>query len=370
MIVPISSGEVPSPEPASPLKSGESDFQYELIRSQADSLLKTTKQYGRWLRLRQNNPAGANEAANLVLERHTLLSQARASLPVNPDQFDALTRRLEKLGIYLYRSGQFRDPVFRKGASQAPVPSRPAFAPQASDTPGSTVLETPVETRRIDPRAPRTELEVHSRRQDDTLGSELIRVSRERYLGRSYSKRDCYTFLVRALEDIGVRYYGPEGLRSELVQKALNDGLSPYRYLTGEAVTHSLTGRPVEIHIPNAREDALESTWKQLERALLPGAVLSISSQTFGHTGIVAENNAQWTFLNSSTQRRSAGTGYRIQEEDLKSELKEWLQRARKRNSFLTITLGVPERRLAARYGTPGDFAENPLTSAAPRPKV
>ena len=58
-------------------KSSTPAFENSLTLAKAESLLKNTNQYGRWRRMRQNNPVRAIEVADLVLERCRMLREAR-----------------------------------------------------------------------------------------------------------------------------------------------------------------------------------------------------------------------------------------------------------------------------------------------------
>ena len=62
------------------------------------------------------------------------------------------------------------------------------------------------------------------------ISEEVVQLIRNRYLGKHYRKRDCYVFLVRALEDVGVRYYGSGGIKESLLRKAVDEGRQRYAY--------------------------------------------------------------------------------------------------------------------------------------------
>ncbi len=326
-------------------------FAADLDTAQTDALLQTTKQYDRWRDLRQKNPESAKIVADLVVRRHALLEEARAGKPVNAGKFDELTGRLRRHGIFLYRTDQFTEPVFQG--------KQPRIATSAPDYAGSKVglslpyplsSTIPLELSAFSPESGENSTPLPN---DPELQDRLVRLARENYLGVRSNEKDCYNFLVEVLEDSGISYYGSNGIRERLVNRAAQDGVSPYRYLTGEDLTSQLCSNPFRLHVPKGSGDKASQVWRRLAPGLAHGALLSISSQEFGHTGIVARKDGRWTFLNSARTAANGKRGYLVKEEELRSELQGWLDRAGRRDSFLDITLGVPEQRQALRFGPP-----------------
>jgi hypothetical protein len=300
------------------------EFARDLLFTETDLLLKSTRQYGRWKALRQNHPARAKDVAELVLDRHAMLDRARMGEPVDIDSRD---RDGSDTGTLL----GLRTPP-QADAGSAVTASR---AVRAYVAPVSAGIRAP------------------------NLGSAMIRAARNHYIGKRYKDRDCFTFLASALEDAGVRYYGSGGIRDVLVEKARNAGQEPNHLLTGEGLTGVLCRNPVQVQLPRIWPGSLESAWERLQPQLVPGALLSVSSRDFGHTGIVAAQGDQWTFINSARQYRRDGNRYTIKEENLKKELWNWLNRADRRKSFLTLTLGVPDQSMAQRFLSAPAYAQS-----------
>jgi len=179
------------------------------------------------------------------------------------------------------------------------------------------------------------------------------------YLGRSYADLDCYELVIRGLKQAGIQYSGKNGLKEKLVQKALNKGLPVNSYLTGEGIIktagyHVFTKTLQNISDPTGSANTL---MKEMKPFLDRGLILSFSTPTRGHVGIISNNKKLWTFINSGTldnqfekQHISKGVG----EELLSSEVRNWLHLAAKKKETLQITLGrVSQERLTAENLTP-----------------
>jgi hypothetical protein len=83
--------------------------------------------------------------------------------------------------------------------------------------------------------------------------------------------------------------------------------------------------------------------WKELEPSLEKGLIVSFSTGERGHTGVVSRYGEAWTFLNSGdidNDVRSAVRRKGVGEEDLRSEIGNWLRRAGRRGEPLRIVLG------------------------------
>ena len=71
--------------------------------------------------------------------------------------------------------------------------------------------------------------------------------------------------------------------------------------------------------------------------------ILSFSTQTRGHTGIVSQNNQYWTYINSGRMDHHIGSHHdpkSVGEEFLAGEIKNWVKLAAKSGEHLKITLG------------------------------
>lgn len=297
--------------PLSRVRSGRTDFSGQLAITMADGLLKTTRQYPKWEQMRQQDPQRACKAARLVLERHQYIAGRSPATERGRRHFDRLTHQLAAEGIFLYRSHQFADPIFKK-ASGAPT----------------------AQTDCTD--APR-------------IHKNLMTPAKLLHLRRRFSQTDCLEFLAGVLEQNGISYYGKKGIAAALTDRALSENRNANAYLTGEGVTQLLSTEPTTIHVPADAAEPFEHTWKQIEPLLTKGAILSFSSRYFGHTGIIDDLDGRLSFFNASG-RLDRPESYRVLAENLKSEVHNWCQRAKQKNTFLDITIGRVDRNLAARF--------------------
>lgn len=84
------------------------------------------------------------------------------------------------------------------------------------------------------------------------------------------------------------------------------------------------------------------------------GLILSFSTHTRGHTGIVSKKDGAWTFINSGNMDHNIGILGRakgVGEETLNEEIKNWFKLASRKNESLSITVGrLDESKLDAFY--------------------
>jgi len=165
------------------------------------------------------------------------------------------------------------------------------------------------------------------------------------FIGTSYTKIDCYGLIVRGLINQGVQYYGHGGLREKLENLALLDGLSNNAYFNGEGLVEK-AGKKIfsnSIHrISNARDET-DKIYSDITPYLQEGLILSFSTTTRGHTGIVSKWEDDWTYINSGVidnQISSSEVSERVGEEFLKAEIKNWVVLASSKKEPLTVTLG------------------------------
>jgi hypothetical protein len=172
------------------------------------------------------------------------------------------------------------------------------------------------------------------------------------FIGMSYSRVDCYGLIVRGLMNQGVKYHGHGGLREKLENLALLDGLPNNAYLNGEGLVEKVGEKIFSnsiYRISNTREET-DKMYSELTPYLREGLILSFSTTTRGHTGIVSRQKDNWTYINSgvidnqvSPLMLSKGVG----EELLKGEINNWVVLASSRKEPLTVTLGqIDENRL------------------------
>jgi len=165
------------------------------------------------------------------------------------------------------------------------------------------------------------------------------------FIGSSYRRMDCYGLIVRGLMNQGVKYHGHGGLREKLENLALLDGLPNNAYLNGEGLIEKVGEKIFSnsiYRISNTREET-DKMYSELTPYLREGLILSFSTTTRGHTGIVSRQKDIWTYINSgvidnqvSPLKLSKGVG----EEFLKGEIKNWVVLASDRKEPLTVTLG------------------------------
>ncbi len=111
-----------------------------------------------------------------------------------------------------------------------------------------------------------------------------------RYMGTAYERMDCYELVVAGLETMGIQYRGQEGLGRYLIDQAVGNGRALNHHLTGEGVTKAI-GRDLHVvaleSVPRVNA-AVDQALNALSEKLAPGQILSFSTPTRGHTGVVS----------------------------------------------------------------------------------
>lgn len=173
-------------------------------------------------------------------------------------------------------------------------------------------------------------------------------------LGRPYREIDCYGLVVRGLNRMGVKYAGRGGLRNQLVQMAKSRGLPANAYMTGEGLIEA-SGEKVFARSLNRVENvekAADRIFAEMAPLLQKGDILSFSTRTRGHTGVVSQQKEMWTFINSGyMDNRVDQTGRTkgVGEEDLAREIKNWCRVAARSGESLVVTVGrLQEEKLVA----------------------
>lgn len=179
------------------------------------------------------------------------------------------------------------------------------------------------------------------------------------YRGQPYSSLDCYELVVQGLKDLGLKYSGQEGLQKALIQEAKANNLPLNAMLTGEGLISSL-GQPVaETSLTPEKNSVRQQAEKMLtswQDRLEPGMIISFSTRSRGHTGVLSSHQNQWTFINSGRIDNSihpGEKGQQVGEEDLLKELVNWMQRAAEEKSHLQVTVGRLEKAKLAAYQSP-----------------
>lgn len=185
----------------------------------------------------------------------------------------------------------------------------------------------------------------------DSFSTRLVKAVKP-YLGRAYEEFDCYELLIQGLKELGVRYHGRGGLKEQLLKTALQEQRPANAYLTGEGLIE-VSGATVYLKRIAGVEDSgsqARELFQEIEPLLNEGLILSFSTPTRGHTGLVSRSDNSWTFINSGmmdnpvgTERASKGVG----EEFLNLEINNWFRRAAARKESLQVTLGrLSEKKL------------------------
>ena len=165
------------------------------------------------------------------------------------------------------------------------------------------------------------------------------------YMGTSYKEINCYELLVNGLKKMDIPYGGSNGLYSKLTSMALDRGMAANAYLNGEGIVE-VAGSTVlsknYSELANWQKNATELI-REIEPLLNNGQILSFSTQTRGHTGIVSSRDDRWTFINSGRLDNPVGErGLRrgVGEEILHKEIQNWFKLAHRSGENLRVTLG------------------------------
>lgn len=175
------------------------------------------------------------------------------------------------------------------------------------------------------------------------------------FLGASYTDINCYELLVKGLRRMDIPYRGKDGLFSKLTRMAQDNGMPINAYLNGEGIVKAAGSLVLSKNydsVGNWQEESA-SFYSEMEPLLNKGQILSFSTESRGHTGIVSQQNNLWTFINSgrldnvmTLTNVSKGVG----EESLQKEIGNWFKLAHANRESLRVTLGklTPEKAIAA----------------------
>ena len=175
------------------------------------------------------------------------------------------------------------------------------------------------------------------------------------FIGTSYSRMNCYELVVGGLKRMGVQYGGAHGLSRHLVQQAYREGKSSYSLHSGEGLIRAIGSDVFMETIPRVTRvnSQARTVMKKMTDVLQEGQILSFSTPTRGHTGVISKKGENWTFINSGVMDHNmAGKngGKAVGEERLNDEIKNWLRRAQKEGNGLTITLGEVDSAKLSRF--------------------
>ena len=189
---------------------------------------------------------------------------------------------------------------------------------------------------------------------DEILSSRLIDAVKS-YIGTSYKEIDCYELVVKGMKSLGYRYNGQEGIKNSLMKMAVHDKLPANAYLTGEGLTEK-TGKIVVSKSYGNIDNPAQSARKfihEIKPLFKEGSILSFSTLTKGHTGIISKLENQWTFINSGHMDNSVGKNVKkngVGEEFLTDEIENWFALAKKQREPLKITIGALDKKKLAMF--------------------
>jgi len=182
-----------------------------------------------------------------------------------------------------------------------------------------------------------------SLRESNPFSAGLVKAIKP-YIGKPYKEMNCFELVARGLEGAGIRYYGRDGIGERLMKMATEKGLSSNHYLTGEGLIETSGSAIYSKSIQKIRNSKTEArkVYQEVKPFLHEGLILSFSTPTRGHTGIVSQRGQNWTYINSGHMdhriegRASKGVG----EEFLSAEIRNWFRLAANRKEPLQITVG------------------------------
>ena len=165
------------------------------------------------------------------------------------------------------------------------------------------------------------------------------------YMGKAYKDIDCYTLVVNGLKNLGVKYRGQGSLSRELLNMAQAEGRALNAYFTGEGITQAM-GKKIYTRAINRVDNITRQSnliYQEMKKLMQKGDLLSFSLETKGHTGVISQNQNQWTYINSGrldNSIRDNAPRHGVGEESLLEEISNWIKLAQKRNESLQITVG------------------------------
>ncbi|MCU7833857.1 MAG: hypothetical protein KZQ83_01295 [gamma proteobacterium symbiont of Taylorina sp.] len=165
------------------------------------------------------------------------------------------------------------------------------------------------------------------------------------FMGTAYKNIDCYTLVVNGLENMGINYRGKDSLSRQLLQMARSEGRADNAYFTGEGITQAIGNKVYSKALTQTGNIVQQSQdiFREIKELMKKGDILSFSTQSKGHTGIISHSQDQWTFINSgrldhSINKNAPKNG--VGEETLLDEINNWIKLAQERSEYLQITIG------------------------------
>ncbi len=180
------------------------------------------------------------------------------------------------------------------------------------------------------------------------LRSDNLTEAVQSFMGKPYEEIDCYGLLVHGLQKMGIPYVGKDGLRNMLTQMAEKKGLPSNALHNGEGIVEVAGKRILSqtfTRVSNWTREA-NHIFQKMKPQLQKGQILSFSTPTRGHTGIVSQHENQWTFINSGKMDNHVAqpsSPKEVGEERLLSEIVNWFKLANRNRESLMVTLGQLE---------------------------
>ena len=217
---------------------------------------------------------------------------------------------------------------------------------ELSFRPNDAQVSTPQAVTAAEATVPVTPAEIEETPIGQKTFAERLVGSVKSYLGQPYNKIDCYGLVIRGLEDQGVQYGGANGLFQRLEQLARKQGLAKNAYQTGEGLIEVAGHKVFDESFTRVKDTDRQSAevMKQLEPILQEGMILSFSTRSQGHTGVIAKKDNQWTYVNSGVidhQVNGGKVSRRVGEETLAEEIKNWFVLAKRHGTSLKVSGGL-----------------------------
>lgn len=218
---------------------------------------------------------------------------------------------------------------------------------------GNMVPENPATTIPQQNKIAETPTLFNEQVQDMGSFSEKLVDAVKPYLGKDYNDINCYELIIKGLKQLGVQYQGAGGLGHKLIKMAIEKGLPINAYFNGEGLVKASGSKIYSksiLNIEQAEHEALEII-DELTPILEKGLILSFSTPTKGHTGIISKKDDLWTFINSGDMDNIIGQNNLpkgVGEENLIEEIINWFKLAESRNENLRISVGkLNEKKLS-----------------------
>jgi hypothetical protein len=165
------------------------------------------------------------------------------------------------------------------------------------------------------------------------------------YIGTSYNELDCFELVVQGLRSMGICYGGKDGIQNQLIKKASAQRLPINSYLTGEGLIENFSTQVYNKTFSDLSrpDNQAEQVLSEIESSLEKGLIVSFSTASRGHIGVISRYDNNWTFLNSGVIDNNVQSPSKMKgvgEEDLKAEIANWFRLAKEKGGPLRITVG------------------------------